>query len=118
MYTHIKIKNIFVILIVFSTLVPFVDIFPSYSIQALCMMGAASYIALPVLRNPRMTLSSFFMLAFFALWLFLSSSGFTVERVSNYVALISFMLWAIGSSKIYYIEKFPEVYYNNLRHKS
>lgn len=109
MYTHIKIKNIFVILIVFSTLVPFVDIFPSYSIQALCMMGAASYIALPVLRNPRMTLSSFFMLAFFALWLFLSSSGFTVERVSNYVALISFMLWAIGSSKIYYIEKFPEL---------
>lgn len=109
MNVRVKTINIFITLIVFSTLVPFINVFPSYSIQALCMLGSSLYIALPVLRNPRMTRSSFFMLAFFALWLFFSSSGFTVNRVSNYVALISFMLWAIGSSKIDYAEKFPEL---------
>lgn len=109
MNLRVKIINIFITLIVFATLVPFINVFPSYSIQAICMLGSALYIASPILRNPKMTRSSFFILVFLAGWLFISSSGFTVSRISYYVALVSFMLWAVGSEKINYAEKFPEI---------
>ena len=108
MKISVKIKNILITLIVFSTLVPFVKVFPSYTIQALCMLGSALYIALPALSSPRFMRSSFLLLLFFAGWLLLSLSGFSESRVSNYVALVAFMLWAIGSSTIEYSEKIPE----------
>ena len=106
----IKIKriNILISLVVFSTLVPFINIFPSFSIQAVCMLGAAFYIALPAVRHTSVSRSTFFLLLFFLGWLMFSLSGFTESRVSIYVPLSSFMLLAIGASRIRNSEKFPE----------
>lgn len=104
----VKKINILISLIVISTLMPFINIFPTYTIQALCMLAAALYIALPVLRTFRFTRTSFILLTFFAGWLIFSASGFSEKRISTYVSLISFMLWGISASAIEYSEKYPE----------